>query len=270
MKKAGSYQMDEIKDAELELKRLGTQAQLMKPLEMKILKETGLLTDHKVLEIGCGPGFITSILCEIANQGQVYATDTDDKLLELCRKTVTNPPKNGFITVNNTLPESLNFLNSQIDYSYLRFVLQHVPDTEKLLNTISSTLKPGGIICVLDSDDGLVIQYPEDSFINSILSDAKKLQSEKGGDRFIGRKIPHLLSNLGFYNIQSQVLNFTHKDIPFNILAKILFGFKSELIGKRQEMEKWVSDTEMKINSGKYFLSGGVILTMAQKSKELM
>lgn len=265
MTKTGSYQIDEIKNLENELKRLEVQAQLMKPLEVKLLKETGLLPDFNVLEVGCGPGFITSILCELASDGQVFATDTDEKLLELCRKRITKPPRKGFLAINSSKENALEDLKSSIDYSYLRFVLQHVPEKEVILSEIYNVLKPKGIICALDSDDGLVIQYPEDDFVKNLLSEARDKQSLKGGDRFIGRKIPSLFAKAGFINIQTRILNFTNKDIPFSILARILFGFKSELIGKRNEMEEWIKKTEPQIKSGDYFLSGGVILTTAQK-----
>lgn len=266
MSKTGSYQINDIKDPSTELQRLAAQAQLMKPLEVKLLKETGLLPDFAVLEVGCGPGFITSILCELASEGQVFATDTDEKLLEICRQRMkTQEPKRGLKIFNSSNPNSLDDLKSKIDYCYLRFVLQHVPQKEAILNEVYQTLRTEGIICALDSDDGLVLQYPEDEFIQSILSEAKATQSAKGGDRFIGRKIPYLFAKSGFRNIQSRILNFTNKDIPFPVLAQILFGFKSELIGKRNEMEEWIKKKEPQIKSGNYFLSGGVVLTTAQK-----
>lgn len=265
MSKSGSYQINHLSDQKNEFNRLAAQAQLMKPLEVKILKESGLLPEFNILEIGCGPGFITSILCELTSDGQIFATDNDETLLEICRQNIKKPPKKGLTLINSSKPNSLEVLKSKIDFGYLRFVLQHVPEKEIILNEVYKALRPEGIICALDSDDGLVIQHPEDEFIRTILSEAQKTQSTKGGDRLIGRKIPSLFSQTGFRNIQTRVLNFTSKDIPFPILARILFGFKSELVGKRNEMEEWIQKTEPQIKSGKYFLSGGVILTTALK-----
>jgi ubiquinone/menaquinone biosynthesis C-methylase UbiE len=261
---SGSYKSDQLKNFEAELERLSTQAQLMKPLESKILKESGLLANHKVLEVGCGPGFITSILCELASEGQIISTDTDENLLKICRQRIKIFPKNGFEAINSSIT-SLSALNGSIDYSYLRFVLQHVPDKEKLIQQVFDTLKPNGIICALDSDDGLIVQYPEDPFIKEILINAKQRQNEKGGDRHVGRKISSLFSQNCFKDIKSRVLNFTSSDIPFSILARILLGFKSDLSGKRKEVDEWINQTAPKIERGEYFLSAGVILTTAKK-----
>lgn len=260
----GSYKLDQLKNFESELERLSTQAKLMKPLESKILKESGLLPNHKVLEVGCGPGFITSILCELASEGQVIGTDTDENLLAICRKNITSPPKNGFQAIN-TINTSLDSLNNSIDYSYLRFVLQHVPDKSSLIKQVYQALKPNGIICALDSDDGLVVQYPDDNFIKEILAEAKLRQDDKGGDRLVGRKLTTIFSQNSFKDIKTKVLSFTSSDIPFPILARILFGFKSDLSGRRKEVDEWIKLTAPKVQSGQYFLSAGVILTTARK-----
>ncbi|GEM_PF-2569040 len=265
MKAKSSYSLDLLKDTKQELDRLQAQANMMKNLEMKLLKQAGLKPNHTVLEFGCGPGFVTPILCELANLGRVISVDNDEKLLKICSEKITHPPAQGFLTLNNSNHDSLDSLNSEIDFSYMRFVLQHIQKKQEALTQIFQSLKKNGTVCVVDSDDGLVLQFPQDNFIHLLLSEAQGLQKTRGGDRLVGRKIPSMLADLGFSKIKSQVIMFTSDDIPFEALAKLLFGFKADLVGKTNELNEWINQKLALANSTKYFLSGGIVLVTAEK-----
>ncbi|MBL7556278.1 MAG: methyltransferase domain-containing protein [Bdellovibrionaceae bacterium] len=265
MNMKGSYSLDLLNDTKQELERLQAQANTMKSLEVKLLKQAGLKPNHSVLEFGCGPGFVTPTLCELANQGKVISIDNDEKLLRICAEKIKNPPALGFLTLNNSNTSYLESLDSTIDFSYLRFVLQHIENKQEALKQVHQCLKKNGIVCVVDSDDGLVLQFPQDEFINSLLLEAQDLQKKRGGDRLVGRKIPSLLADLGFSKIKSQVIMFTSDDIPFESLAKLLFGFKADLVGKTGELNEWINKKVIHTSSRKYFLSGGIVLVTAEK-----
>lgn len=267
MNQKGSYNVSSMTKREEELARLRTQAEQLYPMESKLLKEwCGLKSHHRVLEVGCGPGFLTPLLCELASEGSVTACDTSSELLTLCQNQNIKKPKLGFqtiLSVGDTLPLE----NKSQDFSYLRFVLQHVPEKMILLKDIERCTADDGKICILDSDDGLSLQYPEDKFVNNLIRDAQKAQTERGGDRFIGRKVGGYLQELGFQEIQTRVLNFTSSDLPFPTLARISLGFKADLCGRKDELESWIQEMLPNAKSGKFFLSAGVILTVAKKGK---
>ncbi len=266
MSHEGSYIIDQVSDATLELQRLEQQSKILRPLEQRVLTESGLRAEHRVLEIGCGPGFITSLLCELATDGEVLATDTDPKLLARCEQYVTKRPARGLTTMQ-VQGAKLPLADHRCDFSYLRFVLQHAPERQALLTEVHRTLTDGGIICVLDSDDGLVLQHPEDPMITQLLSTADERQQRKGGDRRVGRKLAGMLHEAGFTAIRTKLFTFTTSDLPFPVLARILLGFKSELSGRRNEIEPWIETTAAKVQAGEYFLAAGVVLATAQKAK---
>lgn len=264
MENEGSYKIKNFAESETELKRLQDQANIMKALEKKFLLDCGIKPHHRVLEVGCGPGFITNILCELAPEGEIIATDTDEDLLKICRKNITNPPKGG-VKIINANEEDLSAYKNSIDFVYLRFVLQHVPDKEKLLASVYESLAPGGVVCVLDSDDGLILHYPEDAFQVKLLKAAQTNQAAKGGDRHIGRKLSYILKKMKFKDVRNKIISFTTSDIPFLALAQILFGHKSQIAGKSEETKTWIEETSVKVEKGEYFLSAGIFLTTGKK-----
>ncbi len=260
-----SYQVSSMTNQEQELARLRTQAEQLYPLESKLLKEWGgLKSQDHVLEVGCGPGFLTPLLCELAAEGRVTSCDTSQELLSLCHAQKLTIPRFGFQTLRSEAAHIPVSDQSQ-DFAYLRFVLQHAPERRDLISDVNRCLKEGGTIVILDTDDGLNIQYPENSFVTQLKKDAQEIQFKKGGDRFIGRKVSHLLNELGFNKIQTRVLNFTNSDLPFSTLAKISLGFKSDLCGKRAELESWIQEVQPLAQKGEFFLSAGIVVTTAKK-----
>ena len=264
MTSSGSYKSTSLKDAEREFDRLRSQAQRMYPLEKKILTECGLKPHHDLLEIGCGPGFNTPLLCELVQEGSVTSCDNDEALLNRCRSEKKGSPKRGFQTLLST-DKAIPAPNESSDFSYLRFVLQHTPARHSILSEAARILRPGGILCVLDSDDGTILQHPEDPFVTHLVTQAQETQVQRGGDRLVGRKVSGMLSELGLESVAYRVFNFTPTDIPFASLANILFGFKSDLCGQREELNRWIKETEPRVACGQYFLSAGVILTVGKK-----
>lgn len=260
----GSYALNTFGNVDQELSRLNTQANLFKKLEENLLKEAGISDSDTVLEIGCGPGYITSLLCGLARNGKVFATDTNEELINLCAKNVKNSPKNGLILIN-TAEEKISNHELSADFAYLRFVLQHSINPSNIISDVYDCLKPGGLICMLDSDDGLITQYPEDPFIKNLIQNSRIKQKEIGGDREIGRKLCNYTHAAGFKEIKINILNFNTTTIPFSTFANVMLGFKAELCGSKDEVETWINKTSEKVSNCEYFLSAGVVFLTAKK-----
>lgn len=108
----------------------------------------------KILEIGCGIGYYSAFLAQIADE--VIATDLE----------VTNPKTNSpglqitrdflsklnisNVTVMHASAVDLPFNDNTFDLVFSSHVLEHVPDIKKALSEIYRVLKPGGInFCVV-------------------------------------------------------------------------------------------------------------------------
>lgn len=246
-----------------ELQRLKKQAELVQDQESALLKHSGLKEDSIVLELGCGPGFFTPVLIALIPQGQIFAVDLDAEVLKAWEKNITVRPKQGATSVL-TDGKSLPLKDQSVDFIYARFILQHSPDVTVLLKECFRVLKPRGVLCVLDSDDGLILIEPPMPKIESLLIAAQERQIENGGDRFVGRKLFSYLQKANFSEIQTKVLTFTSTQLPSEMFVKILFGqkfqqakiSKEQLSGLNTEIREKIDRQETHISAGVFFVSG--------------
>lgn len=261
---AGSYQLDSLNDPDGELARLRNQGEMFREMEVNILKKSGLKTHHNVLELGCGPGFITKILADFASDGELISIDNDSNLLDLLQKEKIPSPKKGFRTLHASAAD-LPLGDGWSDFSYARFLLQHVPSPLDVISEAYRCTKPGGLFCAVDSDDGLIICYPESEKISSFLKDVSAKQSAYGGDRFIGRKLHNLFHHAGFTHIKASSLSMTTTEISPQALLGILFGYKSSLLSNKETITDLIAELTAKAVKEEFVLSGGVFIVVGQK-----
>ncbi|MCW8889133.1 MAG: methyltransferase domain-containing protein [Sedimenticola sp.] len=260
----GSYKIDSMDDPQGELSRLKRQGELFKEIETRTLRQCGLKNSDSVLELGCGPGFVTKILAEIANEGALISVDNDPDLLSQLNSSEFIKPKKGFRSIEASA-DSLPLEDDWSDFSYARFLLQHVTTPQSVVNEAYRCTKPGGLFCAVDSDDGLILHYPEDKAIDQFLSNAQSKQIEYGGDRFIGRKLFNSFKCAGFENIKASVLSLTTTEVPPEILFGILFGYKSTLVGDSDNIKAFLASLTKRAEHGDLLLSAGVYIVVGQK-----
>lgn len=90
-----------------------------------------------------------------------------------------------------------------IDIAFISYVLLHLKKPEKLLKTIAKFSNEKTVVIIKDTDDSLKMCYPG----NEILQEEIQVYSQlrlisRHSDRFIGRKIPQMLTRAGFKNIE--------------------------------------------------------------------
>ncbi len=260
----GSYNFETLNDADFQAERLRQQAQAVRGMEIGILRSAGIQSGHDVLELGCGPGFVSDLLAELAAEGSLTVVEPSPILLAQVADNVRNKPARGLFPIQ-AYGDCLPIPESSIDFSYARFVLQHIPQPETVVSEIHRTLRPGGHFCIVDSDDGLVIFYPEDSRVSQVLHAAQAIQADKGGDRFIGRKLTNMMTEAGFVNIKSRILALTSSELPFNLLFNILLGYKASLLGDTIDIQQLYQDLSEQVANGRQLVAGGVFIVTGEK-----
>ena len=101
--------------------------------------------DKKVLDVGCGNGYVLS---KYATEGaEVFGIDITDVGVELCSKRFRYMKLNGDFRVADA--EDIPFPDDTFDCVCSMGVLHHVPNTQKALDEIFRVLKPGGRLIVM-------------------------------------------------------------------------------------------------------------------------
>ena len=157
---AGSYAFGTFNQNEVELARLQKQAQTAAGLERAMLEKAGLRPGMRVLDLACGPGVITTLLARICQPGRVTGVDLSPDLLREARLFVDSQGlENVELKEGNVY--ALDLAQGEYDFVYARFLFQHLEKPALALENILKVLKPGGILCVADVDDGWLTLYPE-------------------------------------------------------------------------------------------------------------
>ncbi len=261
----GSYNFEQLDDAAFQTTRLYQQSQAMRDMEVSILRAAGLKPAHDVLEVGSGPGFVSDLLAELAPEGSLHAVEPSAALSAQIETNVRSRPARGLF-VHQAFGDAVPLADEQIDFSYARFVLQHVPHPLDVVREVHRVTRPGGRFCAVDSDDGLVIFHPEDARVSKLLCDAQAVQAVQGGDRFIGRKLQGMMTEAGFVDVRSRVLALTSSELPFPVLFNILLGYKASLLGGAVDVRALYEELAEKVASGGLMVAAGVFIVSGRKA----
>jgi methionine biosynthesis protein MetW len=111
--------------------------------EKKIRIVLNLFERHengKILDIGCGDGFISCLIAQKA-QAKVFGVD-------ISQNAVSKAKERGIAARVVNADKELPFEKGTFDAVFCGDVLEHMYDTEKLLESINNILKPDGYLIV--------------------------------------------------------------------------------------------------------------------------
>ena len=225
----GSHAFSKNPSAANELDRLRRQALAAWPMEELWLKGRGLSDGMQVLDIGCGPGFVSEKLALMNPTGVTTGLEPDPELARLAGERFEANPAlslhHGSLA-RNRLPERY------FDFAYARFVAQHLASPQHALSQVFRLLKPGGQVTLVDADDGLTLVHPEPPELLEVLRLSEAIQADSGGDRRVGRKLPALLTEAGFTGVGFDVLPLTSLQLGRRTLFELAWSFRLHRIEK--------------------------------------
>ncbi|WP_281759830.1 class I SAM-dependent methyltransferase [Alicyclobacillus hesperidum] len=234
----------------------------------------------KVLDLGTGFGALAFDIA--ASSGVVvHAMDHDMTAIELATSMLADiQASQGLHPLSQVTCEvgdvyQLPYSNDTFDYVVSRFVFQHLSDPQHALQEIFRVLRPGGLVCIIDIDDQLSITYPEEptAFVQ-LRSLFAKLQSLRGGDRIIGRKIPIMLHSNGFQVVNTLVLPqaqfsfVSHDGMATQMAIQQFMESKEHIIANRlitnEEFERLIS--ELHQDSGRWsYVTNSELITIGKR-----
>ena len=131
-----------------ELRRLDLQGGLYRDVTIRAFREGGLTEGMRVLDIGCGTGDVSLTAAEVVGPtGSVLGIDRGPDALVTARAKATRHPG-----VEFELSELDAFEHpGHFDAIVGRFILMHQPDPAAVLRGLLTSLRPGGIVVIVES-----------------------------------------------------------------------------------------------------------------------
>jgi len=189
----------QVADPWLVLQTVATAAQ-----RRLLLKGLQLAPGARVLDGGCGYGPVTM---ELAAMGPSHITGVDrsSEKIEIARTVAGELQAAGAFDPGAEVELRVGDLcaleepDATFDAAVVRFVLEYLPEPGRALAELHRVIRPGGLCCVVDVEDGLSISHPAPLPAMAVLMDAfATMSAAQGVDRHIGRKLAGLLDDAGF------------------------------------------------------------------------
>ncbi|MCG6534532.1 MAG: class I SAM-dependent methyltransferase [Syntrophales bacterium LBB04] len=193
----------------------------------------GLRPGSSVLDAGCGPGKVTSILYDLVRPGgEILGVDYSEDRIEYAREHYGNDPKVRFLV--HDLRDPLRDAGA-FDLIWVRFVLEYNrAESQDIVGNLTEVLKPGGHLCLLDLDYNCLTHYPLPARMQSILMRLMgKIEEKFNFDPYSGRKLYSYLYDQGYEGIQMDLL--AHHLIYGRIKDEDMFNWikKVEVVSQR-------------------------------------
>ncbi len=160
----------------------------------------GIKPGMRVADICFGSGKTTAILNKLVQpKGSVIGIDGSEMRMEYARKTYA---AEGIEFKVKDIREPLIDLG-MFDFVWVRFVLEYYrAENFEIVKNISSIVKPGGILCLIDLDQNCLNHYGMPQRLEKTLFSLIKALEEKADfDPFAGRKLYSFLYDLDYTNI---------------------------------------------------------------------
>jgi SAM-dependent methyltransferase len=153
-----------------------------------------------VLEAGCGVGAQTVILARNSPGARFTSVDLSASSLKEAQARVAAAGL-GNVSFREADVFDLPFPPESFDHVFVCFLLEHLGDPGRALASLTSRLKPGGSMTVIEGDHGSTFFHPDGPGARRAIQCLVELQARAGGDALIGRRLFPLLTAAGLRSV---------------------------------------------------------------------
>ena len=151
----------------------------------------------RILDVGCGPGTITTSLASKIDNSDVIGIDIEPSQLDIAREHAKEQNVHNCHFETASIVD-LPFENNDFDAVFGHTILMQLDDPKPALEEIKRVLKPGGIVSFREVDFSSNVFGPDDSAMKELMHIFRKSFLYNGSNPDIGRDLPTLLSEVNF------------------------------------------------------------------------
>ncbi len=180
-----------------ELERLEHQHEVWRERSEAVFDRLGLGPGARVLDAGCGPGYVLlDLRRRVGPGGEVWGVDLTASLLEEARRQAAARGWTDLHLLHGDLHE-VTLPADHFDLIWMRWVLSFPPDPGAILRRLAPCLRAGGVLVVQDYHHEGIALHPPSAGFRAAVRATRELYTEAGGDPWVGARLPGLLRAAG-------------------------------------------------------------------------
>lgn len=231
----------------------------------RTLEALALSPGQDVLDVGCGPGYLTREIAQrIAPGGHAFGIDTSQPMLDVAAARCQDVTNVEFRLGDAT---ALPFDDASVDVAAVVQVLLFVPALQRAFSELARVLRPGGLAVVVDTDwDSLVWHSSDPARMDRFI----QIWKQRYVNATVARLFPRCLREAGF--------TIEHADaIPIVELVPDVASYSgsqvdevAKFVGSKgglspEEATSWAEDLRALAGRGEYFFALNRYLFVARK-----
>jgi SAM-dependent methyltransferase len=142
-----------------------------------------------VLDVGCGPGTVTTDLAALVAPGPVLGIDVSAQVIDQARAGVAGDGPGPRFAVADLYDLAAGSAGREFDVVHAHQVLQHLPDPVGALRTMAALTGPGGLVAARDGDYAGMHWYPPVPELEDWRQLYRAAARANGGEPDAGRRL---------------------------------------------------------------------------------
>ncbi|MFD6948554.1 methyltransferase type 11 [Nocardiopsis sp. TSRI0078] len=166
---------------------------------------------RSLLDVGCGPGSITTDLARRVAPGPVTAVDSSAEAVDLARAAAREAGTDNVEFLVGDVHD-LDLPDDGFDVVHAHQVLQHVADPVRALSEMRRVARPGGVVAACDSDYSGMYWYPRPPELDAWMDLYQRVARRNGGEPDAGRRMVAWAREAGFTDVTYVAEVWSHSD----------------------------------------------------------
>lgn len=205
-----------------------------------------LTPDARVLDIGCGPGTITTSLASYIPEGSIIGTDYSAEVVADAQKRLERLRAEASDDAERSIADRCKFEVASVfelpydddtfDVVYCHQMLLHLPEPVNALKEMRRVCKPGGLVAAREADFTTSVLYPPTSTFQLWLDTATAIYRSIGSEPDAGRRLVRWALDAG-YPSGAEHITFSSSNQAYG--GQLHAKFWGEMWAQRIAAESW-------------------------------